>query len=309
MAVKNVYAYKVNTPTLINNASSSYREEYVNNRFERFLREINNKTLSEKAKKFDGKLVWLEEVSDTEDSNFLTGTFKAGRYGEEQDIYDVEQLIHSGTKKKNDSVISEIVFVLCKRSGLFLLESDSHRIVTRTNIDKYLGKMQGIMEDFIADHNSLNPSSLIVDSMYYTIHTILTDDFFEKLNDLARIKEAKVFVDVESNEQNAAESHYRNMANEMGVDGYDQVAISLVNSKRGTGIRHIKKLFENLIQLEKYDRFQIEGYTHHSRHRTVHIGTQAKFFEVRYSKNPNGLPNRPQLISNMVKIAREDNPL
>lgn len=307
MAVRNLYTYEVKTPTLDN--ATTLKEEYVNERFERFLREINSLEIDEKAKRFEGKLVWLTDVEDTYDSNYLTGVFKAGRYGEEQDIFDVQQLIQIGTKGINDSVISEVSFVLCKKTGLLLLESDRYRVVSRTLIDRYLGKLQYIMQDFINDHNLMNPNKLIAEQMFYTIKTILTDDFFEKLENIARIKKATVYISIDTKDDNIANHYFRTAADEIGVDGYDQIAISLVNNIRGTGIRHIKRLFENLIELEKFDKYEIEGFTHFNRQKTIHIGTQAKYFEVEVDINENGLINRPKLVEDMVEIAKKNNPL
>jgi hypothetical protein len=306
---KRIFAYQICTPLLNRHTNSLDDKRYDHDRFEWLLNAISSQPANQRAMRFENKLIDMMYYHDSlEDANLIEGLFISTRYGELQDIIDVNTLTTTGNLQDHEGVKNEISFVLCKKTGLLLVQSDSARVVTRNTLDKYFSNKVQLINNIISEFNHNNDPLHIVDNMFFTIQTIVSDDFFKKIRQLARIKEAKVFITLKESKNNAAVEYYQD-ALESEVDMVDEISISLINKKTRTGIRNVEKFFRKLIELEKYDRYEVQGYTHSNDPKRITFDSQAMDFPVYVSQNDNGLLNRTELVEEMIKIAKYSNPL
>ncbi|KZE78625.1 hypothetical protein AV654_02425 [Paenibacillus elgii] len=307
--VRKVFAYRIDTPLFYVKKNEMNMNHYDTNRFQEFLKAIVNEN-DRKLHIDHSKLVRLETIQDSNDSDFLEGIFIASRFGEEQDIINVDTLSTTGKLMRRESVKGEVSFILCKKSGLLLVQSDSSLVINRNSIDTYLTAFVPLMRPYISAYNQNNKDTQIThESTFFTIRTVPSDDFFKKIRELARVKGASVFVNTKNNPQNAAIDYFRNEAEENQVDNFGEIRITLMNKVMGTGVRNVENFFRTLVELQKYDKYEIEGKTHAGRNKTVTMGLQDTSFEVKVLVNDNGVVDRSSLIEEMVRIAKFRNPL
>jgi hypothetical protein len=310
--VKRVFAYAIETPVYDIKNNSFIIDRYDNQRFEPYLREIKN-IQNENDRKLlidQSKLILLDKLQDSMDSDFLEGTLIASRFGEQQDIFDVDTLVKTGELKRRDSVKGEVSFILCKKTGLLLVQSDSSLVVNRNSIDRYFMYFEKIIKRRISEFNLIDKNFSIPSlTSFFTIRVVPSDDFFKKIRQLARVKGATVIVDMKKNPNNQAINYFRQQAEEKNVDNFGEIAITLINKKIGTGIRNVEDFFRNLIEMQRYDKYIVEGKTQAGRNKTVTMGIQDTSFEVKVPINENGIIDRSVLLNEMINIAKFQNPL
>lgn len=307
--VRKVFAYRIETPLFDLKKNQMKMDCYDNTRFEKFLKQII--TLSDRKLLIDdSKLIRMEILVDSDDYDFLEGIFIASRFGEEQDIIDVDTLNTTGKLRQRESVKGEVSFVLCKKTGLLLVQSDSSLVVNRNTLDKYFSSFSSIINSNIIDFNKANKDFQIPnETAYFTIRIVPSDDFFKKIRQLARIKGASVFVDTIKSPNNKAIEYFRKEAEGNNVDDFGGIRISLINSVMGSGVRNVENYFRKLVELQKYDKFEVEGKTPGGRDKKVTMKIQDTSFEVKVPINNNGVIDRSVLLDEMIKIAKFQNPL
>jgi hypothetical protein len=308
---KRIFAYKICTPVTNLEFDQMNKDVYLRQIFEPFLTEVMNQSVNVKALREEGKFFDINSINQNEDADYLEGVFHTTRYGTQNDIIEITTQAVQGQVLPTQGVKFDVHFVLCRRTGLLLVESDPFRVATRNTIDTYLSKKQTLVKQFIEDYNKENYPQFVYDSMVFTIESVMDQGFYDQLAEISKIKEVSGYMEVTDDGQNAAISKFKNDAagNEHNVSEVTEFKISLINSVRNSGLKHVKRFIDNSLDLEKFSRFEVSGYDNMNKKRTASFNVKPVSFYVNVDINGNGVINSAQLIQEMVNIAKEDNPL
>lgn len=307
---KRIYAFKISTPVTNIETDTMNPHIFIRDLFETFLNRIQTQNQNIKALTDDGKFFDLHSFSQSDDADFVEGVFHTTRYGTQNDIIEIATKAIQGQVLPSQGVKYDVHFVLCRRTGLLLVESDPYRVATRNTIDKYLSKKQTLMTDYIQDYNRRNRPQFIYDSMIFTIENVMDEGFYDQLAEITRIKEVSGYMEVNENDQNEAVSRFKREAagEDHNITEVTEFKISLLNSVRNSGLKHVRRFIQNSLDLEKFSRFEVAGYDSMSRKRIATFNVKPVSFYVNVEVNENGLINSGQLLNEMVNIAKYDNP-
>lgn len=299
-----VFIYQIATPKLdpVNNSYDDVR--FDEDHFIPFLRKIVDQPLQDRILDTGGKVLTLENFSLSNDADFYEGNFTAARYGE------VTNLVHRTTfrKRPSDKTVDEgdehnIYFVIERRTGRFLLQSDGKRLVTRNSIDKYLRHFISLYENDIQLLNRQISPLLITPKNLFAIKTVYAESFFEEINKLLRIKKATMQIKFDQDINSPVVNAIR--AGATGVDGADTIEYSLINKERFGTMFRIENFIRNLEEIQKYENIVVEGAEESGRQKAIRLEDHPKDFSIRVSVNDNGIISFQQLIDGIInKVKR-----
>ncbi|WP_028977241.1 hypothetical protein [Sporolactobacillus terrae] len=309
--IRRIFAYKINTPILNIEQNKMNDKIYLNEIFESFLNEINAQDAQYKPLRDGGKFFTLHNYHDSEDADFIEGTFHTTRYGSQNDIIAIENEAIEGQVLPNQGVKYDIHFVLSKKDGLLLVESDPYRVATRNTIETYLARKQLLLKDFINKYNALHKPFTIIDSFVFSIESVMDSGFESQLKKIVRIKEVSGYVEVKEDAQNAAVAKFRKpeKSEDNDISDVTEMRVSLINSVRNSGLKQVKRFIKNSLDLQKFARFEVSGYDNINKKITATFNIKPVSFYVSVDQNSNGIIDGSQLLNQMVDIAKNENPL
>ncbi|GED61528.1 hypothetical protein ABER61_28805 [Brevibacillus formosus] len=301
-----IYGFEIITPKFFGNGYDM--ERYDHDQMEYFFSEIMNLKERKRVFHYKGKMINLVSCKQSSDADFMEGVFTSAKFGQEQDIINVYDQTTTGQKGKNEGVKNEVHFVLQKKTGLLLVQYDDQRVVSRDLIKRFFDNHLPLMDRYKSEFKKVNKPYEIPKS-FLQIKTLPSKQFFDELRQMATIKEAYVLADLSKGTNNQAVEFLRNEAQENEVDGFQQIKISLLNKVKRTGIRHIEDYFKKMLELEAYDGYGVSGIAHSGKTKNLTMARVPHNYDINVSVNTVGLISVSELISQMVYIAKYDNPL
>ncbi|MBO2945772.1 hypothetical protein JJQ72_17475 [Paenibacillus sp. F411] len=257
------------------------------------------------------KMINLHSYHDSDDSDIVEGKFITARYGKTQEIMDVYNQTVTGTKNNNEGVINEVYFTIDKVTGLILVEHDDEHVISREILQRYFKSKMGLVESYIQKFNKLNKEIMTLPrSAYVSVTTVPSKGFFDELNELTTIKEVYVYSDIEEGTNNDAIQFLAKQASENELEDYQGVKISLINKLKRKSIKHVEAYIRSLMELEAYDGYGVIGSSDGRRRQIDYLSNSVSMsYVAKVSVNVNGIINFQDLISEMVRISKYDNPI
>ena len=304
-----IKAYDLSTPKYIE--SKNYVQwRYDHEQIEVFLYLLTQLPDKERRLLHKGHMLSLKSYNDSFDSDFVEGVFLTARYGKQQDIIDVIEYKITGQKGKNEGGLNEVVFLLDKRSGLLLVQNDDEHVINREMLQRFFKSKMPFVENYIKQFNTVNKPMTIPRNAYASISIVDSKDFFEEIKELSTIKEVYFYADINDSVNNIAIKYLDTEAKNNKLKNYQKVKISLINNVRKSSIKHVESYIRTLMELQQYDTFGVIGSTETRRKQ---IDFASKFASMSYlvpvHVNENGLINTSELIDEMVRIAKFENPI
>lgn len=263
-------------------------------------------TLPTRSQDLGDRFIFLEQFNDDYDNNFFCGWFISARYGETPDWIDARTMERRANNKRiTEGEENRTYFILDKRTGLFLLQSDNKRIATGATIDNYLrSKIEGF-QYYINSYNRLNSRRMMItNETFIQLDYSIDTTFMDEVRRLARIKKTTIQCTVTNARQNNVVTAINNQLN--GVDRYDEVEFSIVNKERRMGVRGIEQFLEGLQEHELYRNVIVQGTTTMGRPKTISWENHTKKFEVKASINTNGLVSQDDMITQLITLAKQN---
>lgn len=304
-----INAFELCTPKFF--GDSYDKDRYDHEQVEYLLKKIANLDENMRALRHKNKMLNLVSIKDADDQDFLEGVFLSTRYGEKQDLIDVNTQAVVGEKEKNHGVKNEVVFLIDKRNGLILTQHDSQGVVGRDMLHRFL-KYHSLHADLYREEfNKKNKenNAKIVKSSFIRVASLPSKEFFEELSNFARINEAYVFSDINNGKNNEAIDYFTKQANEFGADNFQELKITLKNNIRKDGIKHVRAFFERLIEADKYDGYGVNGVLVNGQNKSISLEKVPHNYPVLITYNENGIPDRSEILNEMIRIGKFDNPV
>ncbi|QDS35817.1 hypothetical protein [Brevibacillus brevis] len=301
-----IYGFEIITPKFVGNGYDM--ERYDHDQMEFFFKEIMKLNERNRVFRYKGKMINLVSCKQSSDADFIEGVFTSAKFGQEQDIINVFDQTTTGQKGKNEGVKNEVHFILQKKTGLLLVQYDDQRVVSRDLIKRFFDHHLSLMDRYKNEFKNVN-KPYEIPKTFLQIKTLPSKHFFDELRQMATIKEAYVLADLSKGANNNAVEYLRDEAQENEVDGFQQIKISLLNKVKSTGIRHIESYFKKMLELEAYDGYGVSGISHSGKTKSLTMARVPHNYDINVSINSAGLINVSELMSQMVYIAKYDNPL
>lgn len=264
------------------------------------------KALPDRSQDLGDRFIFLEEFNDVYNNNYYSGWFVSARYGEIPDWIDARTMVRRANNKRiTEGEENRTYFVLNKRTGLLLLQSDNKRIVTGSSVDNYLRSKIDGFEPQINRYNRLNARRLMITKeTFIQLDYSIDTTFMEEVRRLARIKKTTIQCSVANARQNGVVTAINNHLN--GVSEYDEVEFAVVNKVRRMGVSGIEQFLEDLQDRELYRNVIVQGTTSMGRPKTISWENHARKFEVKVQINANGLVYQDDMINQLIAVAEQN---
>ncbi|WP_374717484.1 hypothetical protein [Neobacillus sp.] len=303
-----IQAFEISTPKFL--GKSYDPDRYDHEQIEYLIKKILKEPLKKRAFHKNNKVINLLTCKDSDDQDFMEGTFSTARYGQEEEIIDVHEQNVAGNKPKNHGVKHELHFLLDKNTGLLLIQKDKNNVISRDMLHRYFNYHLALAEKYREAFNKINPNLKIIKRSYVKVTTVPSQEFFEEIEKFALIKEAFVIKDVDTdNITNEGLQYLRNQAIDNGVENFQTMKVSYMNNVKRSGIKHVKQFLKKLYEEEKYDNYGVTGTLESGKNRTLTMARIPQGYDVKVTFNEMGLPNFQEIISHMVNIAKFNNPI
>lgn len=302
-----VLAMKVRTPKIDVVNNSVVLDRFDLDDVVEFFNHIKN--LNDPSQNLGDRFIFLEQFNDNYHDEFYSGWFISARYGESPNWIDSNTLVRRpNDKKTSEGEENRTYFVLEKKTGLFLLQSDNKRIATGKAVDEYLRSKIETFGDYIREYNRLRQGSLMTSKeIFIQLDYSINTTFMKEVNLLARIKKTTIQCDITKVDENPVVDAISNHLE--GVEGYDEIEFSVVNKQRKMGIGSIEKFMEDLYDRQLYRNIIVTGTTSFGRPKTISWGNHAKKYEVKAQINSNGLVYQDDIINQLIQLGLRENPL
>ncbi len=285
------------------------RSRYDNEQVEYLFNKIMEIPEHDRVFHYKNKMINLTSFQDSADQDFFEGTFISARFGQKQEIIDVYTQTKAGDKERDHGVKNEVHFLLDKRNGLLLTHYDNQAVVGRNMLHRFFTNHAKIAEGYRQTFNRKNEEATILKSAYLKVVSLPSKEFLEEIDRFVRVKEAFMIADKESSLNNEGIEALTGAFEDGGVDDYQQIKIVLRNTLKRGSIKHIKAFFEQLAESNKYDNYGVSGTTSAGSYKTISMASVPQSFDAEITFNENGLPSESELINEMVRIAKTDNPI
>jgi len=304
-----IFAYELSTPKFNYEKQHLQEGRYDHAHFEKLLSAIIELNTQNRPLHLDGKFITLEYYKNSDDTDIIEGAFTSAKYGQ------IPDWVHSRTlrRRKSGKDIEEgeesrTHFIIDKKTGLFLLQSDTERIVSRNSIDKYFRHHSTLINDFIKEYNIENTNKFeIYPKMFYRLVTVISDDFYKDIDKLSRIKKGTLEVDVNQDINNDALNAIKKQSAKIG--NVENVGYVVHVKTRGRGLTNVKEFFKQIEELNRYSDIIVEGSSALGIHKKVNLVDHPYKYEIKIPVNSNGIPNNVKLIEHMVYLSKHENPL
>ncbi|WYU50346.1 hypothetical protein MHH67_13265 [Bacillus sp. FSL K6-0047] len=310
--VVQVYAYKISTPLTNIDTNAMDPEFYSYEFFEGFLDIL----VSSKNRTFMDGSRYIELVSfkQSDDADIIEGKIHTTRYGTLNNILNVETREVTGQLNPTEGVVNEINFVICRQTGLFLVQSDPFRVANRNQLDNYFTRKQVLAEDLANEYNKQNHPYLLYNNNFFFIETVFNKDFYEQLAKIAKVKEVSITSKVQKPEDNAALEAFKKESDQeldenLVIGGVTEAVYTVKNSIRNGGLKHVERFVKNIVDFEKVSKLEAKGYNEFSKPETASFEVKPVRYPVVTTKNSNGVLDQSEIIKGMVDIAKYKNPL
>lgn len=311
---RRIFAYKINTPITNTEEDQMYDKVYYKDIFESFLSKIQDQDQRVKALTEEGKYLDINDYAISDfDNNYIEGVMHTTRYGTLNDIIEIESQEVQGKVLPNQGVKYDVHFVLCRQSGLLLVESDPYRVATRNTIDHYLSKKQALMHGYIRKFNRENNPNFIYDTILFTIENVLDDNFYSQLSRINKVKEVSGYMNIDDFGHNAALDHFieeesEEYTEDESISQISEFRVSLINRVRNSGLSHVERFIRNIVDIEKFSRFEVSGYDNNNQKRSATFNVKPVDFYVEADQSSDGILNSNQLFQEMIEVAKNENP-
>ncbi|PAQ15031.1 hypothetical protein CD798_08280 [Bacillaceae bacterium SAOS 7] len=305
-----IFAYKISNPitnidtNIINDTFYSYKL------FEKFLDLIIG---NQPSKFMDGsKYIDLISTKQSSDAEILEGKIHTTRYGSLSNILNVKTNQVVGQLNPTEGVVNEINFVICRKTGLLLIQSDPFRVATRNFINEYFNRKQTLANKLVDTYNSTNHPNHIYKEFLFTMETLVDQDFYTQLARIARIKELSITAEITKSNDNSALDQFkvrRLEEDHVNVEGVTELVYTLRNKVFNDGLKHVERFVRNVIDLEKVSKLEAKGYNEACKVETASFSIKPVKFYVNTTKNSNGILDQSEIIEGMIQIVKTKNPL
>lgn len=305
-----ILAYKISTPITNIDTNTTNPNFYSKIIFDNFLELIIKS--APRAYMDGSKYIDLVSYKPSSDNEVMEGKIHTTRYGTLNSILNVETKKVVGTLNPTDGVVNEINFVICRKTGLLLLQSDPFRIATRNYIDEYLTRKQILAKDLISAFNKSNNPNHIYNEFIYTIETLVDNDFYSQLANLNNIKELKLSATIEKSNDNSALQRFmrKSSDNEQeSIDGITEIEFSVVSKSYNSGLRNVERFVKNVIDLEKVSKLKAVGYNKGGKPDNASFDIKPIKFFVKTTKNSHGILDQSKIIEGMIDVVKRKNPI
>lgn len=302
-----IQAFELFTPKYFGNSYDV--ERYDHEQIDYLFKKIKDIPLEPRAFHRKNKVINFT-LTHSDDQDFVEGTFISARYGQVEDIIDVHTQTTQGQKPKDHGLKNEVPFILDKRNGLLLVQKDRNNVVGRDMIHRFFTYHLDVAIPYVEKFNETNENAKILKRSFIKVGSVPSDEFFDEIENFATIKEAFVVKNIETEQINSEGIEFlAKEAKENDVEDFQQMKVSYQNTVRKGNIKHIKAFFKKLHEEDKYDNFGVIGKLESGKDRTLTMAKIPKSYDEKVSINSNGLPSLSDIISKMVKICKNDNPV
>jgi hypothetical protein len=302
-----INAFELCTPKFFGDYYS--KDRYDHEQVEYLLLRIMEIPIEQRAFHRKGKMINLVNFQTSDDADFIEGTFTSAKYGQKQEIIDVYTQTKTGDKEKQHGVKNEIKFVLDKRNGLILIQHDREGVVGRDMLHRYFNFHIDLSEPYREIFNNVNPKAKIIRRSYLKVAALPSQEFFDAIDDFAKIKEAFVMIEVDDEINNEGIEFLANEAMEHNVDDFQEMKITYKNTVKKGGIKQIKAFFKHLSDLDKYDNYGVSGQLASGKSKTISMAKIPHSYYEKVYFNENGIPDGSQIVNHMVRLSKTDNPV
>ncbi|WP_404407652.1 hypothetical protein [Jeotgalibacillus malaysiensis] len=299
------FVYKISTPVTNIDENNMVKDFYSYKFFEKFLHTIIKRTDSEFT---DGKkFIDLISIKQSSDADILEGVFHTSRYGTKNDIIDIKSKAVVANLHPTQGVRNSIHFVINRKTGVFIIQSDPFKVATRNTIVKYFDRKQILANTLVDKYNKNNHPNHIYKEFIFAIETMVDEGFYQQLRKLATTKELKVTSSVEKPDSNAAIST-------LTKDDYDDkdmlgevtdVSYSWESNGRGSSLKHIERFVKNVIDLEKVSNIKASGYNHAGKSDSASFSVKPVKHFITTTKNSNGELDESKIIEDLIKHCKK----
>ncbi|WP_227397366.1 hypothetical protein [Jeotgalibacillus aurantiacus] len=278
-----------------------------------FFGEILKIPLKDRAFRKKNKMINLLSFSNANDQDFYEGVFDTARFGKDQKIINIYDYTHAGDKGKNQGLTNQVNFLIHKKTGLLLIEKDSENVARGNFIQTYIRYHKDLIHPYIEGFNKKFNPSRIYKNRFLKVISLPSKSFFEDIKEFSTIKDAYYYKDIsqDTGKSNEASNllYLATLAEENGMKNMTRVKMTFENKVPKSSIKGIEAYFKKLHEAQYFDGFGVTGRLPSGRNRTIELLNVQRAFDVSVEHHENGLPVIDDLHTEMMLIAKKDNPL
>ncbi|ANU28412.1 hypothetical protein [Planococcus versutus] len=294
-----VHTFQAGTPAIDLESANLVDSYYNNDFFEKFLKLIiSNRNNKHKNGTNYFHLVSLKQSSD---ADVLEGKIHTTKYGVLSDIIDTDTDIIVNRVEPVQGVRNEINFVINKNNGLFLIQNDPFRIVSRNFLFDFLKEREPLALNLVKQFNLDNLSHSLFEKFSFTFVTVHDKGFYEQLAKIHNIKSISVNTTVERPAVNSALNRFtkEGVSEEDLLADVTDIMYTFKNTKRSDGIKRVENFVENALDLEKIDSIVAEG-----QNLKAEFKIKPQSYQIKTSKNKHGILDQSKIINQMIELVK-----
>lgn len=296
------FAFQISIPAIDTTKNSPTVDYYNNELFEGFLHEIINTGKNKLMEK--GKYLKLISIKQSSDAQILEGVFHTTRYGSLNDIIDTTNDKIVNTMQPIQGVKQTVNFVINRDNGVMLIQTDSFRIISRSNLLEFFEKRKDLGVQHVKLFNQKNKPLLVSHENFYYLNTIYDEDFYAKLAEFLNIKAIEINTKVSKEEANSALSRFTlpDANTEDYIDDVTDITYTFKNKLRSQGIKYVKHFIKNSLDMEKVDSITAHG---PNNEKVTFNQIKPRSYPIDTTINVNGVIDNSLIINNMIKLVKE----